>query len=139
MDDQQQESKPEESYSVNITPLVDVSLVLVLIFMVTSPFFVKPLVAVKLPEAVSAESEDRQNITVSVAPGGGFFINESETPVEKADLQKSLEEAMKATGFDFMLIRADERIPHGEIQDLMRIAKRAKVKRIAFATSPRFQ
>ena len=123
--------------TINVTPLVDVSLVLVLIFMVTSPFFVKPLMPVQLPEASSAESEDRRNITVSISPEHGFAINE--IPLTKAALLPELRRQIKQSGFSFVLIRADERVPYGEVEDVMKIAKQARAQRIAFATSPRMQ
>jgi biopolymer transport protein ExbD len=134
MDDELEEPR-EGMYGINVTPLVDVSLVLVLIFMVTSPFFAKPLIPVKLPEAVASESEDRQNITVSISPEEGYAINE--IPAKKEALPVLLEQQLKESGFSFVLIRADERVPHGEVQDVMKAAKRAGARRIAFATTPK--
>jgi biopolymer transport protein ExbD len=122
--------------SINITPLVDVCLVLVLIFMVTTPFFSKTLMEVALPRASTAQAEDRENITVSISPEEGFAVNE--IPVAKAALYNELRRQLKASGFSFVLIRADQGVPHGEVQDVMKICKRAKVSRIAFATDPRY-
>jgi biopolymer transport protein ExbD len=120
--------------AINITPLVDVCLVLVLIFMVTSPFFAKQLMPVTLPRASTAESEDRENITVSISPEDGYAVNE--TSVSKDDLVRELRKQLRASGFSFVLIRADERVPHGEVQDVMKLCKRIGVRRIAFATDP---
>lgn len=120
---------------INVTPLVDVSLVLVLIFMVTSPFFVKPLLPVTLPKATTSETEDNQNITISVSPEEGFAVNE--IPIRKEALPLEIRNQMKKSGFSFVLIRADERVPYGEIQDIMKIAKDLGVKRTAFATFPK--
>src|SRR5687767_15364732 len=125
----------ESANEINVTPLVDVCLVLVLIFMVTSPFFVKPLIPVRLPEAVASESESRENITVSISPVSGYAINE--IPIKKPELARMLLEKIKETGFHFLLIRADERIPYGEVEDVMKIAKRCGFRRIAFATAPK--
>ena len=122
--------------AINITPLVDVCLVLVLIFMVTTPFFTKQLMNVALPRASTAESEDRENITISISPAEGFAVNEVNVP--KDGLFQELKAQLKSSGFDFVLIRADETVPHGEIQDVMKMCKRAKVRRIAFATDPRY-
>lgn len=122
--------------NINITPLVDVCLVLVLIFMVTTPFFSKTLMNVALPRASTAEAEDRENITVSISPTEGFAVNEF--PVSKQNLYQELRKQLKASGFSFVLIRADEGVPHGEVQDVLKICKKAKVGRIAFATDPRY-
>ncbi len=122
-------------YGINIAPLVDVALVLVLIFMVTSPFFVKGLIPVQLPEAVTSQAENRENITISVSPEEGYAINEAS--VSRAELSARLELAVKETGFSFLLIRADERVPHGEVEFIMRVGKKIGFKRIAFATVPK--
>ena len=122
--------------SINITPLVDVCLVLVLIFMVTTPFFTKTLMEVALPRASSAESEERENITISISPTEGFAVNE--IPIDKRALYGELKRQLKESGFSFVLIRADQGVPHGEVQDVLKICKKAKVARIAFATDPRY-
>ncbi len=120
---------------INVTPLVDVSLVLVLIFLVSSPFFVKTLVPVELPKASSSAAEDQKNITVSVAPGESYSINENIVP--KSDLPQELQKQMKESSISFLLIRADERASHGEVQDVMKIGKKLGFQRIAFATHPK--
>ncbi len=122
-------------HGINVTPLVDVSLVLVLIFMVTSPFFAKALMPVSLPQARSAESEDQKNIAVSLAADGRIEVNE--VSVDMDGLRQEIINQMDKTGFSFVLIRADERVLNGQIQDVMRAAKQAKASRVAFATTPR--
>jgi biopolymer transport protein ExbD len=121
--------------AINITPLVDVCLVLVLIFMVTSPFFAKQLVTVTLPKASTAESEDRENITVSISPTEGYAVNE--ISVTQEGLSAELRKQLKESGFSFVLIRADEQVSHGQVQDVMKLCKKIGVRRIAFATDPR--
>jgi biopolymer transport protein ExbD len=119
---------------INITPLVDVCLVLVLIFMVTSPFMSKQLVDVRLPRASTSETEAKENITISLSPSEGWSVNE--VPVERQALYHELQHRLKTSGFTLVLIRADEDTPHGEVEDVMKICKKAKVPRIAFATNP---
>jgi biopolymer transport protein ExbD len=135
-DDLMPQDSDEGVNAINITPLVDVCLVLVLIFMVTTPFFAKPLLAVALPRASTAQSEDRENITISISPEEGWAVNE--IPIKKEALYQELRRQLKMSGFDFVLIRADERVPHGEVQEVMKICKKARVKRVAFATDPRY-
>lgn len=129
--------KDEGFKAINVTPLVDVCLVLVLIFLVTSPLFTKALVPVRLPQAVSSKAEDQENITLSISPEDGFAINE--VPVSKSDLTGELRKKIKESGFAFLLVRADERVPCGEVQDVLKIGKSLGVKRIAFATLPKGQ
>jgi biopolymer transport protein ExbD len=122
--------------AINITPLVDVCLVLVLIFMVTSPFFARQLMTVALPRASAAETEDRENITVSMSLKEGFAVNEVSVPRE--NLYAELKRQLNVSGFSFVLIRADQTVAYGEVEEVMKLCKKAKVKRIAFATDPRF-
>ena len=126
----------EEGFSeINVTPLVDVCLVLVLIFLITSPFFTKTLIPVRLPQVVASESENQSNITVSISAEDGFAINEDFVP--KKELSRELKKLMKSSGISFLLIRADERVPYGEVKDVLKIGKNLGVKRIAFATTPK--
>jgi biopolymer transport protein ExbD len=120
---------------INITPLVDVCLVLVLIFMVTAPFMAKALMPVALPQAVTAQTEATSNITVSISPNEGYAINE--IPLDKRALQAELKKLLAKSDSRFILIRADERVPHGDIEDLLKLGKRLGASRIAFATVPK--
>ena len=130
------DDREEGVSAINITPLVDVCLVLVLIFMVTSPFFTKTLVNVSLPKASTAETEDRENITVSLSLKEGFAINEF--PVSRDDLYGQLRKKLKESGFSFVLIRADAGVAYAEVENVMKLCKKAKVKKIAFATDPKY-
>ena len=125
----------EEINGMDVTPMVNLSLVLLLIFMVTSPFFTKTLMPVNVPQAVTSKTEDQENITISISPVDGYGLNEE--LISKKDLARELRAAMKTSGISYVLIRADERVPHGEIEDVMKIGKRLGVKRIAFATIPK--
>jgi biopolymer transport protein ExbD len=120
---------------INITPLTDVGLTLVIVFMVMSPIVVKNLLPVKLPEAVSAKSERTENITISVSPEDGFAINE--VPVKRETLERELDRTIQRSHITYVLIRADERIPYGEVEDIMKMAKRLGGTQIAFATVPK--
>jgi biopolymer transport protein TolR len=121
--------------SVNVTPLIDVALVLVLVFLVTSPLMVKSLLPVELPKAVTMESEDQENLTISMSPTEGYALNE--VPLRKEALENELKRAMKKSGIKYVLIRADESVAHGDVDDVMKMARRQKAQRISFATLPK--
>ena len=120
---------------INIAPLVDVCLVLVLVFMVTSSYLSKELIPLQVPKAVTARAEDRENITISISPTGGFALNEKSLP--RTSLEPELKRYMKETGIDYVLIRADEHIPYHEVEYVMKLSKRLGAGRIAFATVPK--
>ena len=125
----------DEIADIDVTPMVNLGLVLVMIFLVTSPYFVKDLIPVILPQAVSSESENMENITISISPTEGYFINE--IPIRKRALRHLLQRALNDSHKKYILIRADERVPHGEIEDVLKITKSLGVRKIAFATVPK--
>ncbi|OVE78193.1 hypothetical protein BVX98_00995 [bacterium F11] len=132
--DEEWEWEEDESH-INTTPIVNVSLVLVMIFLVTSPYFVKDLIPVLLPKAVTSETESEENITISISPSEGYAINE--VPIDKNHLAFNLESVVKRSGLTYVLIRADQRVPHGEVEDIMKMSRKVGIKRISFATVPK--
>src|SRR3989338_6023662 len=67
---------------INITPLTDVMLVLLVVFMVTTPLMVMQSFKIKLPKAVSAETETGKGITLSIATGGVIYLNNKAVKME---------------------------------------------------------
>jgi biopolymer transport protein ExbD len=125
----------EEMSGINVAPLVDVCLVLLLVFMVTSSYFSKQLMPVSVPAAVTSQSESQENVTISLSPTDGYALNE--VPLSKAALATELRRHIKKSGITYVLIRADERTPHGEVDEILKMSKRAGAGRIAFATVPK--
>lgn len=121
--------------AINVTPLTDVALTLVIVFMILSPIVVKDLLPVKLPQAVTSKSEKTENITISISPEQGFAINE--VPLKREALELELDHVIQRTKITYILIRADERVPYGEVEDVMKMAKRLGGTQIAFATEPK--
>jgi len=118
-------------FGVNIIPVIDVSLVLLIILLATSPILNLPGFAVKLPKAVTAESKEK-NISISLSPTGDLAVNEATVNWNTLapELQKEL-----ANKKDFLvIIRADEKVPYGQVEQVMDLAKKAGAQRIAIAT-----
>ncbi|MBU1752734.1 biopolymer transporter ExbD [bacterium] len=117
---------------INIAPLVDVCLVMVIIFMVTAPFFSQPILDVKLPEAHTAEGEKKENITVTITSDKRLSVNEIETNWK--GLPVILEKKIKINRDKFIIIRADKTASHGEMLHAMDIAKMCGARKITIAT-----
>lgn len=117
---------------INITPLVDVCLVLTIVFMVTAPFFSQPILDVKLPEAHTAEGEKRENITVTITSTGRLSVNEIETNWK--GLPILLEKKIKMNRDKFIIIRVDKTASHGEMIRVMDIAKISGARKLTIAT-----
>ncbi|MBU0700589.1 biopolymer transporter ExbD [bacterium] len=120
---------------VNVLPLVDVCLVLVIIFMITAPLMMQPVMEVKLPKAVTVEGEEKENIAITIALNGKIAVNEKELTWEK--LPAELTERINHSRDKFVIIRADENASHGEMLKAMRVAKDAGAKKLTIATEQR--
>jgi len=117
---------------VNIVPVIDLCLVLLIILMVVSPMLDHPPVEVKLPQAKTAEEKDN-NIALTVAPDGRMALNAEE--VSKGDLPKLLNLLIREQGEGILvIIRADKDVKYGVLTDLLKTVKTAGAKRISLGT-----
>ncbi len=117
----------------NVTPLVDVLLVLLTIFMITAPFLLQS-VKVKLPETSPvAALKPAQAMVVSVQPDGKAFLGQKpiELPALEARLKAELAKAPELT----VQLRADAGVPYGRITEVMASVSRAGVAKLTFITA----
>jgi biopolymer transport protein ExbD len=117
---------------INVTPLVDVCLVLVIIFMVTTAMFLQPPFEIKLPKAHTAEQTKEENLFVAVAPDGELAINE--TKVTVAEFPALIKEKIQQSRHKLVVIRADEKSKSGAVIDALNMIKQAGARRITFGT-----
>jgi biopolymer transport protein TolR len=117
---------------INVTPLVDVCLVLVIIFMVTAPMMVQPILKVELPKATTPEGEEKENITITLGPAGEWCLNEAVLP--KTLVPEKFLEKIKKNKDKFVIIRADKDALYGDILEVTAMAKKAGAKTIVLAT-----
>jgi biopolymer transport protein TolR len=119
---------------INVTPLVDVMLVLLIIFMVTAPLLVTG-VPVKLPETrAKALDQDSKPTTLSIDNKGVVFIDDE--PVTEADLPQRLAELRTQLKEDAQLfLRADASLDYGRVMRVMGELNRAGLDRVALVTT----
>ncbi|MBI5047844.1 MAG: biopolymer transporter ExbD [Deltaproteobacteria bacterium] len=122
---------------INITPLTDVMLVLLVIFMVTTPLLVMQSFKIKLPKAVSAEAEQEKGITLSITTGGAIYLNNKAVKME--GLFDSIQSEIKTASDRTVIIKADKDIMHGTVVRVLDIAKRAGAAKLSIATEPEGQ
>ena len=120
---------------INVTPLVDVGLVLVIIFMVTAPLFEQPTLKVTLPKTNTEEGEEKENITVTLTTDGKMAVNETE--VKANELESALKKKLAKSRDKNVVLRADKESLHGDLLFAMRLAKELGAKSISIATEPR--
>jgi biopolymer transport protein ExbD len=138
------DSEPDVSETVvaeiNITPLTDVFLVLLIIFMVTSTAIVESEISsrtgvkVALPKAnaAGAVTKKRTDPILTVTKNNEIYLFSKK--VEVANLEQELRKALNDVGSETLLLRGDKNVFLGEAVDLMAIAKKAGAKNIAILT-----
>ena len=117
---------------INMTPLIDVMLVLLVIFMITAPLMTSSL-KLELPRSDAASaSETPLFIAVAIAPEGALFLGDEKLAPEVFD-QRVADAARQSPDLEVQL-RADKRTPYGEVAALIGRLQKAGLNRIAFVT-----
>jgi biopolymer transport protein ExbD len=130
------EDHPEEIVSeINITPLVDVFLVLLIIFMVTTSVMSQMGVNVTLPKASqSTASAQPEGVIITLLPDGGVRLNQQ--PIATSRLGEGLKAAFAQAASRLVVLEGDQKALLGNAIQVMDIAKKAGAERFAIATSP---
>jgi len=118
---------------INITPLTDVFLVLLIIFMVTSTALVQQALKVNLPRSGAGESMP-QSVTLTLTPDNEVFLDGK--PVARGALPQALAAAVAATSDRLVILEGDERVLLGEAVSLLDVARKAGAQKVAVATKP---
>ncbi len=119
---------------INVTPLVDVMLVLLVIFMVTAPMMQQG-VQVNLPKAeTKALPAQEESVIVSVEKSGRVFINSTEIPA--GDLRAKLSDMFSSRSKKEVFLKADKDVPYGDVVRTMAEIKGAGIERLGMVTEP---
>jgi biopolymer transport protein TolR len=119
---------------INVTPLVDVMLVLVVIFIITAPLLASSI-RLDLPRAEGAQPGDAPRfVTLVVDKAGQLFLNDK--PVAVPQLAEQLAATAKQNPETEIQLRADQGVPYGKVVEVMGIAHKAGLSRIGFVAEP---
>ena len=119
---------------INVTPLVDVMLVLLVIFLVTAPMMQQG-VQVNLPKAeTKALPAPEESVVVSIEISGKVFINSAEIPA--SDLRTKLSDMFAYRTKKEVFLKADTDVPYGEVVKTMAEIKGAGIERLGMVTEP---
>ena len=119
---------------INVTPLVDVMLVLVVIFIITAPLLTSSI-KLELPKTNAAQiSEAPKFVTVVIDQSAQVFLNDQKTDL--AALAESLKQSAAANPDTEVQLRADEAVPYGRVVEVMGVAQKAGLNRIGFVAEP---
>ena len=115
---------------INITPLTDIFLVLLIIFMITSSAMIESGGKVNLPKAVATKSETR-GTTVTLTPKKEIYLNQKK--VTEDTIEPALKEALAASAEKIVILRGDKDVLFGDTVKVMSMIKRAGASEIAIA------
>jgi biopolymer transport protein ExbD len=125
---------PQPMSEINTTPLVDVMLVLLVIFIITAPLLTHGI-RIDLPKASSsANPEKPETVTLSLDAEGHLFWNDKSVPDDQLDAQMA--EAAKRQPSPEMHIRADRNTKYQRLAEIMSAARRAGLTKLGFITDP---
>jgi biopolymer transport protein TolR len=116
---------------INVTPFVDVMLVLLVIFMVTAPLLQQGI-DVNLPKAKGKDLPPEDRITLVIKRGGTIYMNE--TPVSITQMRQKLDAISKLN--PNVYLKADKNVPYGFVVEVMGEIKEAGIERLGMITEP---
>lgn len=121
---------------INVVPLVDIILVLLIVFMITAPLLEQGL-DVELPQAESPALErSESDIILTIDEKGRFFLMDDTTPFTLFEIEAKIQAAYRHREKKEIFLRADRRILYGLVAEAMAILKKAGIERIGMITEP---
>jgi biopolymer transport protein ExbD len=119
---------------INVTPLVDITLVLLIIFMVTASYIVSPAIKVDLPKAASGTDQAKTTLALTLMKDGGLYLN-GQRSNDQGVVAYIGTELPKNPDLQ-AIIAADRVVPHGDVVHVIDMVKRAGVHRFAINVEP---
>ena len=106
---------------INVTPMVDVVLVLLVIMMVSATYIVSQSLKVELPKTSNGADSVQSLAAVTIAKGGGVYYNQK--PIADSELAGKLKEAHATNPDVNLIVTADKEVPHGQVVHVIDVAR----------------
>lgn len=114
---------------INIVPFVDIILVVLIIFMITTPFIVKPSFNINLPKAASGDETTPSQLNITLTSDGGTMLNGKASSNE--EITKFAAETLITRPDTQAIIAADKDVPHGRVVGVIDVVKSAGIRKFA--------
>ncbi|MBI4413459.1 MAG: biopolymer transporter ExbD [candidate division NC10 bacterium] len=118
---------------INVTPFVDVMLVLLVVFLVTAPMLLRGI-DVRVPRTETRTVQPEERLVLTVTKEGAVFVGEQ--PITLARLERLLASLRQRNPKAAVFLRADERAAYGSVVKVMDIVKKAGIDRLGMVTEP---
>jgi len=124
--------KREEDFMISVTPLVDIVLVCLIFFMITYHFDIVSGARIDLPNVINKSIEDESDkITIIISKSAEVYIEGKK--FDKKSLEKELQSLVREKGISRVVIQADKDVSHGNVVEVMDIAKSSGIDSIIIA------
>jgi len=117
--------------AINVTPMADVMIVLLIVFMIATPILVTP---VELPKAAHGRQESETGLVVTLGQDGRIRVGKELMASETLFI--TLKEGLEEVPEGLVLLKADAKLPYGEVKSVMNLCRRAGAKQVALMTKP---
>lgn len=118
---------------INITPFVDIVLVLLIIFMISTPAMIYRGMKVQLPKAATGEDLSHVTLNISVTKDGSIFLDSRKITLD--DLKRAFAKMKEQQAQSDALISADSEVPHGKVMEISDFLRSQGVAQVGFATA----
>jgi len=125
------DSQDDVMAEINVVPLVDIILVVLIIFMVTAPMIMKPSINVNLPKAGAGEATAPSKLNILIGSSGELSLDGK--PATEEVVRQVAEGEFKLNADVQAIISADKAVPHGRVVQVLDIVKSAGVKKFAIS------
>jgi biopolymer transport protein ExbD len=125
-------NRKKRKVAINITSLIDVVLLLLIFFMLTTSFVEQPGIKLDLPKADSAEGVKSQELEVSISADGSIYLNGEITNLD--ELAKKIETLLVEIEEKSLVLKADKNALHGTVVKIMDIARQEGLQKIIIAS-----
>lgn len=130
-------SKRKEEPEINLTSLIDLALLLLIFFMVTTTFKDEMQISINLPKASEKVAQpEQESIKIMIDAAGDYYVNDQKLVNTQIDtLKRALQQAAGAQTSPMLIVKADGKTPHQSVITAMDAARQLGFNRLGFATS----